>query len=535
MCIRDRTNDMGTVERLRAGAGKAVADMGRGVGQMVGLVDRADVADSRKNDAALMDTTSGKVGNLLGNVAMAAPTALIPGANTIAGAGAIGAGMGLLQPSVSTGETITNTAVGGVAGAAIPAAIRGAQVAKAAIEPFYQRGRNQIIGRALGEASGGREREVLQALRGAQEIVPGSAPTAAQAANNPGIAALSRTATQTDPVAMNQMAMRMEAQNDARLGAIQGIMPDRQAAQQARDQAAAALYGQANDAPVEMTQRLAAILQRPSAQNPMTRAQQIAAESGEQFNPQALTGLDAHRIKMGLDDVVGGGPMGGIGGNELRAIQGTRGDFLGELERQIPVYGQARQAYAQGSRPINQADVIERIAGPQSQGGALSFRGDLTPAAYARALSDRTAQRATGRETATLANTLEPGQLQTLNNVGADLMRADFANTAGKGVGSDTVQKLAYSNILAKSGLPSFIKDLPGGGVVGRMADIGYRRSNDEMRQQLAQALLDPARSADLLQAGMVTPQMQALIAGLARSGAAAGASVPGLVQANQQ
>lgn len=105
------------LDRGLAGAGKTFADMGRGVGQMTGQVSRADVQESRKLDAPLNDTTAGKVGNIVGSMALLAPTAFIPGANTVTGAGVIGAVTGLLNPSTSTKETLTNVGMGGVAGA----------------------------------------------------------------------------------------------------------------------------------------------------------------------------------------------------------------------------------------------------------------------------------------------------------------------------------------------------------------------------------------------------------------------------------
>lgn len=107
-----------TTENLLAGAGKAFVDLGRGVGQLVGAVSNDDVAESRKLDADLMETKAGKVGNIVGNVAATVPALAIPGANTVAGAGVIGAGLGFLQPSESKTERLTNTAVGGAVGAA---------------------------------------------------------------------------------------------------------------------------------------------------------------------------------------------------------------------------------------------------------------------------------------------------------------------------------------------------------------------------------------------------------------------------------
>lgn len=103
-------------ENFDAAFGKAMVDLGRGAGQYLGVVDRADVAEARAQDAPLMDTVAGKLGNVAGAVTTAAPAMLIPGANTVAGAGLVGAGYGALQPSESTGETLTNIGVGGVMG-----------------------------------------------------------------------------------------------------------------------------------------------------------------------------------------------------------------------------------------------------------------------------------------------------------------------------------------------------------------------------------------------------------------------------------
>lgn len=131
------------LDRGLSGAGKAFSDLGLGVRQVGASVAdfvnprektitdlvaprksrveelRSEVAESRRLDAPLMNTTGGKVGNIGGNVAMFAPTALIPGVNTYSGAATVGGISGLLQPSQSTGETLLNVGLGaggGVAG-----------------------------------------------------------------------------------------------------------------------------------------------------------------------------------------------------------------------------------------------------------------------------------------------------------------------------------------------------------------------------------------------------------------------------------
>lgn len=113
----DPTKDMTTTERVLAGIGQGMTDVGYGVGQILGLVSREDVSKKRDLDKALLNTTGGKVGNFIGNAALALPTAFIPGANTVTGASLVGAGIGLAQPSTSTQETLTNMAFGGAGGA----------------------------------------------------------------------------------------------------------------------------------------------------------------------------------------------------------------------------------------------------------------------------------------------------------------------------------------------------------------------------------------------------------------------------------
>ena len=108
-----------------AGAGKAFADIGRGVGQFIGAVPQSDVDEAEKRDKPLMQTGGGVTGNIAGNVAALLPTMLIPGANSIGGGAAIGSAMGALQP-VQTGDSrLGNVGVGAIGGAAGNALAKG--------------------------------------------------------------------------------------------------------------------------------------------------------------------------------------------------------------------------------------------------------------------------------------------------------------------------------------------------------------------------------------------------------------------------
>jgi hypothetical protein len=106
------TDGMSGFEKFRAGYGKGVVDLGRGVGQMAGITSRQDVADARQLDAPLMATGAGSVGDIAGTVATALPAAFVPGANTYVGAAAVGGVMGAAQPVAGDESRLLNTGVG---------------------------------------------------------------------------------------------------------------------------------------------------------------------------------------------------------------------------------------------------------------------------------------------------------------------------------------------------------------------------------------------------------------------------------------
>lgn len=536
----DPTEGMSGFEKFAAGAGKAMTDVARGVRQYlpeaIGGLSGEQIAEARRLDAPLMNTGAGMAGNIAGNVAMAVPSAFVPGAASIPGGAAIGAAYGALQPGVDTAERAKNVAIGGVAGAAVPTMVRGAQVAKSFIDPLYQGGREQIIGRTISRAAGGQQDEVIRQLRNAQALVPGSMPTAAEAAGNPGIAALQRTATAVDPVAMNQLAARQAAQNEARIAALQGITPDVSAARAARTAAAEPLYSAARTSGMDaataeaMQPRIAQLMQRVP-EDLVASAKRMAQVEGVPIDDMGSV-QGAHYLKRAIDATINAAKKSGDA-DTARVFSGLQNEYLDVLDQLSPAYAQARQTYAAMSPPVTQGEVLGEVANR-----AVNFRGDITPAAFARATRDEVAKSVTRRPT-TMAEVLTPAQRDTIQKIQADLLRSDFAKNAGRGVGSDTVQKMAYTNMMAESGLPQAFQNFGPAGIAGNLAQrvgqVAYKDANERMGQELAQALLDPQQAARLMEAGMVTPQMQTLANSLRRGGTALGASSPGLIQANQQ
>ncbi len=530
---RNFTDTMSGVDKFRAGWGKAVTDMARGAGQWIGAVSREDVAESRKRDEALLKTGAGTAGNIAGNIATLAPTMFIPGVNTIPGAMALGAVTGAIQPSVSGEETAKNIGLGAATSAAVPTLITGGKVAKSFVEPLYQSGRDQIIGRALRTAAGNQADDAMRNLAGASPSVTGAMPTAAEVAQNPGLAAMQRTATAVDPVAMNELAARQLANNEARIAALRSIIGDKAASVQAREAATEALYAAANGKTITLTPELESLLARPQMQSALSSARNLAANEGRPFSlrpstppqPSSMVGpngrplgvtpgtpgsmltQDAHTMKRALDDVIENlAGADGLGKNARRAAVDNKNALLNAVEAQVPEYGAARTTFAQLSKPVNQAEVAQAIL----ERSTNNVQGTMTPAAFNRAFSDRTAQSALGRTNATLADTFTPQQMAVLKAIGGDLKGLDFANTAGRGVGSDTVQKLAFSNMMARSGLPGWVSNFAPASIAGNLAqkagNVVYGDANKKMAEQLARSMLDPKTTAELMKKG-VTPQ----------------------------
>lgn len=149
---------MGGPERFAQGAGLAARNIGRGAGELLGVDMQPRSEQRNRMDAALMESPAGVAGNVAGNLAVAAPVAFIPGANTVAGAALTGAALGALQPTGETGlnsARLENAAVGTIGGAAGGAVARGlSRIANprnaAAVRKLTDEGVSVTPGQALG-------------------------------------------------------------------------------------------------------------------------------------------------------------------------------------------------------------------------------------------------------------------------------------------------------------------------------------------------------------------------------------------------
>jgi len=425
----------------------------------------------------------------------------------------IGATQGVLTPE-ETGkkdldlliQQMFNAGTGAVIAASTPVLGKIANTAygaaKAALEPFNQSGRNLIIGRALRQFSGNDAEKAIANLRNAPELVAGVKPTIAEVAEVPSLAAIQR-AVGGNPITTNAFAARKEANDIARTEALRGIAsPTRVAKYQGlRAQMGDELYTPALNTAMdfstltpEMQKQVGSLAKTPAIKRAMAQAKENALNKDYDIgNPSgSLQGL--HETKMALDQEINAVKArlerdgAGATSAELDGLKAAKDRLLGFIETVSPEYKQARQTYARLSKPVNQLESISKMA-----------EKSMNPKDYSVYLGNFSRE----LEKVKKEGHLSAQQYSRLENLKEDLLRSDFANNAGRGVGSNTMQNLAYNNMLQEVNLPNLLRRRGMAETVGNMAarvkDVAYGGMNKRLTTEMAEAMLDPRKAAALM------------------------------------
>lgn len=470
-------------------------------------------------------------------VGEAAPGMAIPlgGGATLAGTTARLAAAGAIPGALeygSAGERAQRAATGAGAGVAggvvLPAAGRAVlkavpaigRTARALVEPLSQGGREAIAGRTLTRAAGDGAQDVVQRLDAAAPLLPGSLPTAAQVAENGGIAALERSVAAANPAAFAERGMEQAA---ARTQALRGIAQDdiaRTAAVKAREAATGPLYKQAAAANYTVTPGLERLLETPAMRQALKRAEDLAANNQRTFSfdvpntdhfaglanqrstaSRQITGQGLQDLKMAVDDMLSD-PNTGFQGAAGDAVKALRAQLINFMEDANPTFRTARTTHSAMSKPINAMDIggalQDKLAPALADYGAI---GKETAGQFAKALrdGDKIARESTKFPRATLEGSMTPQQMGTLQGIAGDLARKANAQDLGRGVGSDTFQKLAMGNIAQQSGAPGVVGgalSFPG---VSKVAKFLYAEPEEKIQSLIAQALLDPKIAGGLM------------------------------------
>lgn len=379
--------------------------------------------------------------------------------------------------------------------------------ARAAIEPFTDAGRKAIAARTINNAA--RDPAVVQRLAGATELVPGSAPTAAQVADNGGIAALERAIAARRPT---EFADRAVQQSTARARVVEDIAGDagkKELFGQARRKAAEDLYERAFAAPLVMDDlppavrgEMSKLLKMPAVQAGLRAARQNAQNYGMSIgNEGSVAGL--HQAKLAMDDMIQ--ELSGATGaqaNKAAAITAARGRLVTFIEKISPDYAEARATYAAMSRPINQMDtgqaLLEKLRPALADSGAVT-RENANAFAQALRNGDQTVKQATGRSMR-FGDVMDPQQAESLNAVARDLARKVNAQDLGRGVGSNTFQQFAMNNIAEQAGAPRAVGAFLNAPILTKLPRALYEGAEEKIETEIARALLNPRSAATMLE-----------------------------------
>lgn len=563
---------MSTTEKVLAGAGKSFADIGRSaekVGAYVGdffsprqmtlsnLV-KGDKPKSRveelqqqldeqaRLDEALMSSTAGKVGNVIGDLALtavpgyrlqqgltrgaAAAASMLPraaaavtrGAAPYIGAAGSGAAVGAATtPSDMAGGAGMGALAGGVGeagGRVLSAAYQGA---KAAIDPLTEAGRQRVLKRTLERFATDPNKLRDPSLIPSNVTVPGRMPqlapgTLAEATMDPGIAQLQRAAGTASPdvaSALQQARGQQVASYRNILDELAGNDGKRAFYEADREAVANQLYSQARAEPLQMTQQLQgqvnALMKRPSIQSAIVEAKRLAKEKGVNIaDPKgSTTGL--MYVDKALGDQIESAMRAG-NGNLASALKNTQDELRSFLDQAAPAYGAARRTYQEMSAPINQMAI-----GQELRNKAIPALDDLSNNAlarvnansYANALrnADKTAAQATGLRSAKMGSVLDPDQMRAVQGIGEDMARYASVQEMARAPGSPTAQYLGAQNIIRQMlgplGLPQSAADSMAGRIAASVMSFPFRITQSQTEQLLARALTEPGVAAKIMAA----------------------------------
>ncbi len=475
----------------------------------------------------------------VGAITSKAPALANPyAANAATGAALGGLKYGDLEQRATDGTLgAIGGAVGTLAGRAIPAAYSGL---KGIVEPFTQKGQENIVGRTLRQFAVDPSR-VEQAAAYSSKV-PGVNPTLAEAALDPGISNLQRQyAVGTAEQQLANNAARIQAMRSA--GGSDVAISEADAL---REGAANALYGRAyaSDAmrrelaakevadrawmteggrakPDDLaTEGLRELAGRPAFKDAIDAAKTLSANMGEPIKDPLTSVQGLHYIKLALDQALNGKtPNSSLAAHGDKALNSIKAKLLSELETVSPLYGNARQVFAEMSKPINSMNVGNEILRKSSSASEDAMGNPtLRNESLSRVVRDGNslAQQVTGFNRATLKDTLDPVAYQTIADVRKDLARKSAADNLGRAAGSPTAQNLGAQNLLRQIagplGAPAGFAEANIWPTLLRPVNWAMKAQEPNIEKTLIKSLQDPKFAADLIRRKQVQSSIGSLL-----------------------
>ncbi len=509
-----------SVNRALAGAGAQITDYGLGMKQLIpGMATAQDVAEKQALDAPLNQTGEGRFGRVSAALVPAAGSMAIPGANTYTGAAAVGAGLGMAEPS-DTGATgkLANAAGGalfGVGGRAAGELVgRVAQPVANALNPEQQRLADlaQSYGISLDAAqrTGSRPLQILSSVLENLPMTSGRELAKREATQNQWQrAVMERTGSPAtlatpDVLAKQKALLGADFEDIATRNQLQ-VTPE--FVKKLEDIKAAALKRLNNEgAPIASVVDDILSTAPQVATNPGKPVAPFFGKVNTQYGPMDGKQYQGFREELG----------------RLSKGNDTKAHYYKEVKRALDeqfsagLSGKDAERWAEISRQYgNTKTVLDAMGGA----GVAPNAGKISPAQLSAALAKQV-----GRE----GKALGRGDLNDLSRIGQNFIREQIPN-------SGTAQRAAYQSLLTggigtpAAGLGLMMTGEPMGAALYGAAAGGASL----LTPRLVQALVNNPSVQQYMVRQSGSPAAAALADSLRRYGPAVGLTAPSLLGPN--
>ena len=456
-----------------------------------------------------------------------------------AGSGALaGLGAGRGTPAEQAKSTAVGAGLGAGASVLGNAAIQGARGLYRAARPIVsKRGQEDIVGDILNRAATD-PAAARASLRNAPEYVPGSIPTTAQAARDPGLAGL-QTPVRSTMDDSSRISQRLSEQNEARqrvLGRISGESDQTiEAAKRKRNEVTGPMREKAFDAsPISdkilpsgytltAIKMIDDLLKSPVGKR---RTVSTALNSAKKQISKADNIRDLYEIRKDLRLAQLGRLSGARSDHKLarKELELVIKEIDNVLESAAPGYQNYMNRFAQMSRPIDQMTVLQALRNKSalavpdvSTGQEILSQARFKREMLAKGIDD-----------------LSDSQKQQVNNILKDLNRSAAPTAPNVKIpGSDTAKNLTVANLIGQ-----FSKN-PNSFTQAIGSKLGWLThwTEPQVQEALVDAMLDPKLAALFMQKATdtnISRISSALRSRLRQTGYAASAGTIGGLLTNQ-
>jgi hypothetical protein len=444
-------------------------------------------------------------GSRLGNFAKVAPVA--------AGEGAVAGYFGGDADPLSV-DALQDAAIGAGAGLAFAGAGEFIGGLKDATTPaLMNSAQERIVGQVLNRQATNPEQAAQTLAGGGEQLVPGSVPTTAQVAKDPGLAAAETTVRGMDT--SNRLGQRILDQQTARADEMQrlaGSQDDLDRLKDYRNLQTAGMREAAFDEggmitnPQDLIDSFNALANRPGIKGKRSVREliqkfkkEVELLATDPDDPEVLLPIDPrdmYAVRQEMSDMLYGKL-----GNDDKAVARLSRQQIGELQSIIddeieavaPGFQDYLATYTAKSKPVNRMETLQDIQRRAQSSSTNLQTGDLvlTGPKFRNALNARKKEIAR----------LPLSNKKRINAIMRDLDRSSSATAPGiKAPGSDTFKNMSMASAIgtvfgegrADSSLPKVIS-------TSFQPLYAMTGSDDKLTEMLVQAMMDPELSARLM------------------------------------